>query len=167
MSVKGSDTTQKIKQWKSVEGLTLLEQWSRDGFTYGEIAQKIGVPDVTLLRWRQTVPEIDKAIKKGKEKADLQVQNALFKAAIGYKKKITKIIVDTKPIDQYGNMMHRTEMTEEEVGPNVTACLAWLNNRMPDKWKKNRDSVQIETETEDENINITIVRTPSERKESE
>lgn len=165
MSVKGSDTTQKIKKWNTVEGLTVLEQWSRDGFTYGEMAQKIGIPDVTLLRWRQNYPKIDKAIKRGKEKADLEVQNALFKAAVGYSKKITKVTVDSKPIDQYGNMMHRTETTEEEVGPNVTACLAWLNNRVPDKWKKNRDNIQVETETDDENITINVYRTPNNKKE--
>ena len=44
--------------------------------------------------------------------------------------------------------------------------MAWLNNRRPDKWRRNRDK-SIELEDEDNNVQITIVRGPKKDDEDD
>ena len=52
----------------------------------------------------------------------------------------------------------------KEIAPNVTAALAWLNNRRPDKWKRNRDK-SIELEEDDGSIQITVLRGPKKEED--
>ena len=47
----------------------------------------------------------------------------------------------------------KVEKTISETGPNTTACLAWLNNRKPEQWKRNRDNDMV---LDDKNSGITI-----------
>ena len=73
--------------WFEEENLMLLECWTRDGYTFEDIANKIGITTVALRTWRKQYPEIDKALKAGREIVDYKVENALLKSALGYKTK--------------------------------------------------------------------------------
>ena len=84
------------------------------------------------------------------------VENALLKAALSYTTKEIKVTIG-KQQKNGKTFMITKETTEKEVAPNVTACLAWLNNRMPDRWKRNRDK-EVLVDDEDSNVQITIVR---------
>lgn len=54
-----------------------------DGLDDEQIARdKVGVSRQTLYNWRKKYEEIDEALRMGKDVADRQVENALFKAAI-------------------------------------------------------------------------------------
>lgn len=54
-----------------------------DGLDDEQIARdKVGVSRQTLYNWRKKYGEIDEALRMGKDVADRQVENALFKAAI-------------------------------------------------------------------------------------
>ena len=68
--------------WITKENLIRLEGWARDGLTMEEMAHNIGINPDTLYEWKNTKSEISEALKKGKEVADYQVENALFKKAI-------------------------------------------------------------------------------------
>lgn len=72
----------KYQQWLEPDGLTLLEGWARDGLTDEKIAGKIGINPTTLYEWKKNYPEISKALKRGKEVVDYQVENALLAAAL-------------------------------------------------------------------------------------
>ena len=48
-------------------------------------------------------------------------------------------------------------MTDKEQAPNVSAIQCWLYNRLPNKWKKNRDQL-IELDEEDTKIQVTVTR---------
>ncbi len=141
-----------VDYWRSEEGLILIEGWSRNGLIIEDICHNIGISHVTLFNWRNKYPEINDALKKGKEVADILVENALFKKAIGYKTTETKTIIDGYP-DANGNRKIRTEKIEKEIAPDSTACMAWLNNRKPEDWKRNRDGI---VELNDDQRNITI-----------
>ena len=96
------------------------------------------------------------ALKSGKEVVDYRVENALLKCALGFEtKEITVTLGKQKKGDQWFNITKETKV--KEFAPNVTACLAWLNNRKPDIWKRNRDNV-AEVDDEDNDDKITIVR---------
>lgn len=149
----GRINSSKVDEWLKEEKLELLRCWARD-FTLSDIAKKIGVSEKTLITWRKTYPEIEQAIKDGKEIVDYRVENALLKVALGYTTTDVKTIIS--PPDKNGNRAIRVEKIEREVPPNPTAIMCWLNNRKPEQWKRNRDMMY--TEDKDNNIVVNIIR---------
>lgn len=149
----GHINNSKVDEWLKEEKLELLSCWARD-FTLSDIAKRIGVSEKTLITWRKTYPEIEQAIKDGKEIVDYRVENALLKVALGYTTTDVKTIIS--PPDKNGNRAIRVEKTEREVPPNPTAIMCWLNNRKPKQWKRNRD--MMHTEDKDNNIVVNIIR---------
>lgn len=152
----GQSNKSAVDYWRTEDGLTLLECWTRDGIKLREIAEFIGITQPLLSRWRREYPEIDEALSKGKELCDYKVENALLKSALGFTTKEITVTVGHRQIN--GQWVDITKETKtKEIAPNVTACLAWLNNRKPDIWKKNRDNV-VELDDEESDVKITIVR---------
>ena len=78
-------------EWLEEDNLMLLECWARDGYTFQDIANRIGISISTLRAWRVQYPEIDSALKKGREIIDYKVENALLKSALGYHTKEVKV----------------------------------------------------------------------------
>lgn len=118
----------KINEWLEDDKLLLLEGWARDGLTLEQIANNMGIDTSTLWDWRKKNDNISNAIKKGKEVVDIEVENALFKRAIGYTKKLLK-----QKVDKNGKVIDTYE--EIEVPPDTTAQIFWLKNRLPQKWR--------------------------------
>lgn len=144
--------------WRTEDGLTFLTAWARDGLTDYQIAEKAGVSRDTLASWKRKYPEIRDAVNTPKELIDYKVENALLKSALGFKTKKVKVTIGKKLVSGEAFQVLK-ETTEEEVPPNVMACLAWLNNRKFDQWKRNRDKV-VEVDPEDQNVSITIIKGP-------
>lgn len=160
-----SENASIVDEWLEDDKLMLLEAWARDGYTYVDIADRIGIAPSTLRKWRTQYEEIDKALKTGREIIDYKVENALLKAALGYTSKEVKVVIGKQVKD--GQVFQITkETTYREVAPNVTACAMWLNNRLPDKWKRNRDK-EVNLDDEDSNITISIVRGPKNDNEED
>lgn len=72
----------RMEEWEEKDSLFLLESWARDGLTEAQIAGNMGISARTLLNWRKRSIPIFLALKKGKEVADFQIENALFKSAL-------------------------------------------------------------------------------------
>ena len=135
----------KYEEWLTPEKLTLLEAWARDGLTDEQIAKNMGIAESTLYAWKGKYPEFSEALKKGKEVVDIQVENALFKRAMGYKTvEVTEearlIGVDDDKVPIY--VMAESKRIYKEFPPDVTAQIFWLKNRKPKEW---RDKQQIDT----------------------
>lgn len=148
----GAENKSKVDEWLTEDSLMLIECWARDNFSQNDIAEKIGIPPKTLSGWKYTYPQLKEAMQKGKEIVDYRVENALLKRALGYKTTEVKTIMSGLP-DANGNRQVRIEKTEKEIPPDSTSCLAWLNNRKPEEWKRNRDNIP---ELNDDKRNITI-----------
>lgn len=141
------------KDWIDENHLILLEGWARDGYSYIDIANKIGISNSTLIKWREKYPEIAEALKNGREIVDYKVENALLKSALGYTTKETKVTVlmrGSKVVEK------TTETLTKEQAPNVLAIQTWLYNRLPDKWKNTRNRSLIDELDEDTNIEIVV-----------
>lgn len=156
----GKVNASKVDEWLKPEKLELLKCWARD-FSLSDICTRMGVSYNTFITWRNKYPQIDEAIKDGKEIVDYRVENALLRVALGYTTTDVKTIIS--PPDKDGNRKIRVEKTEKEIPPNPTAIMCWLNNRKPEQWKRNRDMMQ--TEDRDNNIVVNIIRNDDKDKE--
>ena len=145
-----------VDDWLTDDNLLLLECWARDGYTMQDIANRIGINRDLFLRWKDRYPEIQKAVSKGKELVDYEVENALLKSALGYKTKEVKITT----LMRYGKVVETTkEVTDKEIAPNVTAIQMWLYNRQKEKWKNmNAAKNMFEEMEEDTSFEITVTR---------
>lgn len=146
----------RAEDWLEEDNLMLLECWARDGYTLQDICNRIGIGMSTFTGWRQRYPEIDKALKAGREIIDYKVENALLKSALGYKTKEVKVTT----IMRRGVVVEtQTEVLDKEQAPNVSAIQCWLYNRLPKKWKNmNSRSNIFEEMDEDTSIHVTVTR---------
>ena len=136
----------KYDQWLTEEGLLKITGWARDGLIDKQIAHNMGIGASTLREWKGTFPEVAEALRKGKEVVDREVENALFKSAIGYTQTIRKPVKvrDVEYDPETGRKVREVERwvaVEEEihVPPQVTAQIFWLKNRKPDQWREKND----------------------------
>ena len=140
----------KYQEWLTKEGLLRLQGWARDGLTDEQIAENIGINVCTLYDWKNKYPNIADALKDGKDVADRQVENALFKSALGYTfDEVTKELKDDELVV--------TKVVHKEVQPNTTAQIFWLKNRKRAEWRDRVENaitgadggaVKVETLTE-------------------
>lgn len=113
----------KIKDWLEEDKLILLEGWSRDGLSLEQIAKNIGIAEKTIYEWKNKESKICEALKKGKEVADYEVENAVFKRATGY----------TYEEKTYEDGVLKKKVIKE-VPPDTTAQIYWLKHRQREKW---------------------------------
>ena len=151
----GKINESEVDYWLTDDGLLLIKSWARDGLNQTEISERIGISYPTLTKWKQKYEDIAEALSEGKEIVDYKVENALLKAALGYKVREVKVTIGRRQIN--GQWIDITkETTEKEIGPNHTAALAWLNNRKPEMWRR-KDKI-VEVDDEENDIKITIER---------
>lgn len=106
----------------------LLGAWARDGLSEEQISKNMGISRSTLKEWKQKYPAISATLKKGKEVADIEVENALFKRATGYEVEETKVEIDSN------GKKHMVKITKH-IAPDPTSIIYWLKNRRPEKWR--------------------------------
>lgn len=124
--------TGKYKEWLDPDKLILLQGWRRDGLRYDQIAKNIGINETTLYDWIKKYPDIDKALKKGEEVCIFEVENALYKAAIGYD------VVETEQIETAlpdGSTTTQKRAKKRHIPPSVGAICFILKNRRSSKWQ--------------------------------
>lgn len=109
------------------------------GATDYELSVFFEVSERTIYRWKVSHPEFCQALKMGKEVPDDRVEKALYHRALGYTH-------EEEQLHHYQGVVIRTE-TVKHYPPDVTACLAWLNNRRPDQWRQKPDSAPIDADT--------------------
>ncbi|GAV13246.1 transposase [Paenibacillus sp. NAIST15-1] len=122
--------------------LLLVEAWARDGVIDEDIAKKLGVAYSTFREYVKKYSALSAALKKGKEVADVEVENALFKRATGYQYDEVTREADRQIDPETGewiNVMVETKRVTKEVQPDVTAQIFWLKNRRPDKWRDKQE----------------------------
>lgn len=126
------------KDWLEPDKLLLVEAWARDGLSNEQIAKNIGISTATVYEWQNKYPEFAEAIKRSKEVADIEVENALFKRAIGYSyTEVTKELVLDKETGERNLVVTKT--VKKDVPPDVGAQCFWLKNRKPEMWRDRRE----------------------------
>ena len=143
-SKKRVGRTGKYEEWLTPDGLLRVEGWARDGLTDVQIANNMGIAERTFTDWKANYPAISAALKKGKAPVDIEVENALYKRAMGYEyeETVTEIYKGADGIER-----SHVRKIKKHMPPDVTAQIYWLNNRKPQKWR-NRKASDSDSATE-------------------
>ena len=108
------------------------------GHTDKELAQFFEVSSTTIDTWKNEYPEFLGSVTRGKTDCDdSKVQQAMLKRALGFRYQ-----EEIKEPNELGEMVV-TKVYEKEHAPDAGACLNWLKNRQPDKWRDNKH-LQVE-----------------------
>lgn len=118
--------------WITEDGLLKIQGWARDGLIDKQVAKNMGVAESTLRGWKRRFPEIAEALRKGKEVVDREVENALYKRALGY------WVTETETTT-YQDGTTKTTEKRRHIVPDTTAQIFWLKNRKPDQWREKND----------------------------
>jgi hypothetical protein len=103
------------------------------GATDQEMADALGIDQVTLDRWKIRHKEFRSAIEHGKTKADAEIAESLFNRARGYRHEATKIFMPA------GSEAPVYAPYVKHYPPDANAALAWLSRRQPDKWREKKE----------------------------
>lgn len=129
----GRPTDYKDEYCEQAKKLCLL------GATDKQLADFFSVTEQTVNNWKNDHPEFFESLKEGKQLADAKVAESLYNRARGYEHTEDKVFND--------NGTPMVVPTIKHYPPDSTACIFWLKNRDPEKW---RDKTHL-----DHNINET------------
>lgn len=149
----------KYQEWiNDPDKKTLLSGWARKGLSDQQIAKNIGISRSTLNEWRKKYPDISDTLKKGKEVADAEVENALYLKCIGHKVQLKKTFKVKKiEYNDAGKKIkeeENLETGEDEVyiPLDTKAIIFWLTNRMREDWKERQNTQMEQEETEESGV---------------
>lgn len=106
----------------------------RLGATDKQIAEFFEISEATLTNWKHAHPSFLASLKRGKDEVDALVEQSLFRKAMGYTFDSVKVFMPANakaPV--YAPIV-------EHCPPDTTACIFWLKNRQPDKWRDKREA---------------------------
>ena len=127
-----------IKYWLTDEGLTYIQSWANDGLTNEELAKKMGIGETTLYRWCNADERIRAAIIRGRDTMTMDVENMLYKCAMGFKYTEQQVTKDGDIVE-----------VERYYEPSQEAQKFILTNRRKDKWKSKQE-VALEAQVQAE-----------------
>lgn len=128
----------KFKDWLEGDGLLKLEGWARDGLTDEQISRNMGIAYSTFREWKKKYSAFSAVLKRTKDVVDREVENALFKRAMGYN-------YDEVTYERGEEVKRVTK----EVAPDTTAQIFWLKNRKPAEWRDKIEQQQTVTIQDD------------------
>jgi hypothetical protein len=116
------------REWAPHE-LKFITSLARIGLTKEKAAEALGFSLRTFIYHEHVTYEFRAAWAAGKLESDGKVINALYKRAVGYRRKSEKLFC-TKDGD-----VIRAEIVEH-VEPDIGAAQFWLSHRHPEQWGK-------------------------------
>lgn len=117
------------KYYEQIEPkLELIEALCRDGATDKMIAEKFNIGLTAFYSYKKKHKEFAKALSRGKEIVDIQVENALLKRALGFE--YEEITFENGK---------KVKTVKKYAMPDTTAQIYWLKNRKPEQWRDKQD----------------------------
>ena len=114
---------------KSAEiALTMAEQGSTDD----QISAVLKITKQTLNNWKKKHPKFFDSLKSKKLEADNRVTKSLYERANGYSHPEVKV----QWVNGDDGGQFETLDLIKHYPPDTTACIFWLKNRQPDKWRE-------------------------------
>ncbi len=118
-----------------------LIELAKEGYTDEQMANAAGVSVQCFNVWKTRYPNFLEALKEAKSVADEFVEVSLYRRACGYSHKELRLFCHEGAVIEHDTVKHYP--------PDVTACIFWLKNRQPAKW---RDVSVIVSDKHDEEL---------------
>ncbi|KEI02896.1 Xaa-His dipeptidase [Clostridium botulinum C/D] len=132
--------------------LDKIESWVAQGITDKEISDKLEIGYSTYRKYKSVNVALKGAIATGKDKANQEVEKALFKKCLGFK--YTEEVA-TKVKNEVLSEDGKTILVKEDVVikqvrkysvPDLNAQKFWLTNKEKVKWKEDPHKVANDKE---------------------
>ena len=133
-----------------------IEGLARDGWDDKQIAERYHITPQYFCQLKDKYVELFESLKRGRAPLTVNVENSLYKRAVGLEVKtiIKKVTPDGEEILQE---------TITQLPPDTGACMAWLKNKKPELW--NRQPVKIEQTNIDWSELIVLPDVPGDKNE--
>lgn len=138
----------KYHEWLQQDNLLMIEGWARQGLTDEQIASNIGIGTTTFYTWVDRFPVIRESLKKGKAPVDFEVENALYKRAVGFEYEEVETLIE----EVNGETKKKVKRTKRKVLPDTSAIIFWLKNRKSEQWRKMNPTVENKLKAETEKL---------------
>lgn len=138
----------KYHEWLQQDNLLMIEGWARQGLTDEQIASNIGIGTTTFYTWVDRFPVIRESLKKGKAPVDFEVENALYKRAVGFEYEETETLIE----EVNGETKKKVKRIKRTALPDTSAIIFWLKNRKPEQWRKMNPVVENKLKAETEKL---------------
>lgn len=138
----------KYHEWLQQDNLLMIEGWARQGLTDEQIASNIGIGTTTFYTWVDRFPVIRESLKKGKAPVDFEVENALYKRAVGFEYEEVETLIE----EVNGETKKKVKRIKRTALPDTSAIIFWLKNRKPEQWRKMNPVVENKLRAETEKL---------------
>jgi len=137
--------------------LKRIPSWRKQGMTEEQIADKLDIAYSTLNLYKNKYSELSEAIKKGKEELIEELEDSLYKRAMGFEYEEVETWIEE--VD--GVQKKRIKRVKKQALPDTGALAFALKNLSPNKWRDRHDIAEIGRQGKVINI-IDIPQAPDE-----
>lgn len=109
------------------------------GATDADLAKLFDVAESTINLWKLEHPKFSESVKEAKSLLDQQVEQSLYRRAMGWEHDAVKIMAVAQG-EGLGSAIEQVPYVEHYPG-DTTAMIFWLKNRQPARW---RDRQEVE-----------------------
>lgn len=126
--------------------LESIATWALEGYSEKQIAEKLGISDRTLRRYKQKNKEVLSALDKSKIRANMNVELTLLNSALGYEYEEEEVSKERIVyFDENGKKVIKETpvviKVTKRAKPDIVAQKYWLNNRKARYWNDNPHKV--------------------------
>ena len=125
------------KFWLSPPGLQLIAGWRRNGTPITKIVDEYICVSRTAFfsHWLKESEELRKAINNAKDVANLSVEEALYRRAVGYDywEEVWELVEGEVIL---------TKKYKKHLPPDTKAILHWLWSKLPNQWRSVQEPLE-------------------------
>jgi transcriptional regulator with XRE-family HTH domain len=121
--------------------LERIPKWRKDGLTEEQVAKRLGIAYSSLKQYKNQYSALMAALKEGENELIEQLEESLYKRAMGYEYEETEIIVSKD-----GNKPTKVKKVKKYLAPDTTALIFALTNLKKEKWRRNANKEELDKE---------------------
>lgn len=105
-----------------------------------EICEATGINITTFYRWKKKYTEFSEDLIKAKYKINADLEAAAFKRAIGYEIDEQETMIN---IGKNGEKVNKVKKIKKHIPADTKLLMALLRNRMPEKYKEEKQQIEL------------------------
>ena len=114
-----------------------VEHYRKQGISDHQIAKNLGIAKQTFYEYLKKYQDFADAYKRGKKQIVAQLENAMYKRALGYE--YEEVTTEVKTDDKGQIKEKHIKKVKKHYAPDPTANIFILTNLRNDKYKRNPD----------------------------